>query len=364
MKAGLSLVELAKEIERQQNAKKDLIASTENMEMRVVPQGNALAPQLRLGDEYEFGINRIAHRQIGDHTGIPARYYDRMLEEAPELLATNVGEWFRRYPAPRMVRTLDGKARAFLSDRYRPLEHSELAEAVLPVLMELGVEIMSSQITETRLYIKAVDHRINRDIPTGKRLGDGSHTIFDTVSPAIVISNSEVGMGALSVEAGVFTKACTNLAIFGARSMKRYHIGGKHELGEQVYHLLSDETRRLTDKAIWHQVRDVVKGAFEEARFDAALDELKGMTEQKIEGDPVKVIELTSKKFGLNEGERSSILRHLIEGGDLTRYGLYAAFTRAAHDIEDYDRSTDFEKMGGRLIELPANDWKELATAA
>ena len=67
-----------------------------------------------------------------------------------------------------------------------------------------------------------------------------------------------------------------------------------------------------------------------EARFDAALDELKGMTEQKIEGDPVKVIELTSKKFGLNEGERSSILRHLIEGGDLTRYGLYAAFTRAS----------------------------------
>jgi hypothetical protein len=29
----------------------------------------------------------------------------------------------------------------------------------------------------------------------------------------------------------------------------------------------------------------------------------------------------------------------------------------------DYDRATDFEALGGKLIELPAIDWKEVVTA-
>ena len=32
--------------------------------------------------------------------------------------------------------------------------------------------------------------------------------------------------------------------------------------------------------------------------------------------------------------------------------------------IEDYDRATEFEALGGRLIELPASEWKGLAEAA
>ena len=34
----------------------------------------------------------------------------------------------------RLVRTLDSNARAFLSDRYRPLDHDEILERVLPAL--------------------------------------------------------------------------------------------------------------------------------------------------------------------------------------------------------------------------------------
>ena len=34
-----------------------------------------------------------------------------------------------------MVRTLDGKARAFLSDRYHRIDNEQIAEAVLPVLL-------------------------------------------------------------------------------------------------------------------------------------------------------------------------------------------------------------------------------------
>ena len=94
------------------------------------------------------------------------------------------------------------------------------------------------------------------------------------------------------------------------------------------------------------------------------MDKLAETSEQKIEGDPVKVIEVTAKKFGLNEGEKQSVLRHLIEGADLTRYGLFNAVTRAAEDLEDYDRATEFEALGGKIIELPKQDWKTISAAA
>lgn len=359
MKTGKTLVELATEIQRQASAKRDFIVPTERLEMRHLENGHHLG----FGDQ-EVGVNKLAHGQIAEHTGIPVKYYERMRDEAPALLSDNVNEWFRRYPAPRMVRTLDGNARAFLSDKYRPLENSDLAEAVLPPLLNLGVEVISCEITERRCYIKAVDQRINKDIPSGKRMGDGGHTIFDTVCPAIVISNSEVGMGMLSVETSIFTRACTNLATFSNRSVRKYHTGARHELGEGIYGLLSDKTRKVTDAALWMQVRDIVANAFEKAQFEAYANEMAGMAEQPIKGDIVEVVNLTAKQFGVNDTEKKSILDHLIKGGDLTRYGLFNAITRTAEDLDSYDRATEFERLGGQIVELGKNEWERIAEAA
>lgn len=366
MKTGRTLTQLALEIERQSRAKQDLIAPTDKMNMFQQPEATDTVG-FQVGTDLRYEINSIGHHQIGAHTGIPSKYYDRMLTEAPSLLATNVNRWFKKYPAPRMVRTMDGTVRAFLSDSYRPLENFDLAQAVLPVLTDLKLDIMSCEVTERRLYIKAVDENIKADIPTGKSLGDGGHTFFDTCSPAVIIANSEVGLGALSIDSGVFTKVCTNLAAISGGGMKRRHLGARHDLGgETVRHLLSDDTKRATDKAIWMQVRDVVKGAFEEARFQAHCDKLKGMSAQRLErgADPVKFVELSCRRFGITETEEKSVLTHLIEGGDLSRYGLFNAVTRTAQDIASYDRASELERLGGDIIELPANDWKALARAA
>lgn len=372
MKTAKTLTQLAQEIERQQATKKDLVALTLSMRMTAGDEAQYAhestgAPiglvGLKLGDQH-FGVNQIAHGQIAEYAGIPQAYYRRMLLDAPQLLANNVNNWLHRDPKPRMVRTLDGKARAFLSDRYRPLEHADLAEAVLPALLQLDVQVLSCEITERRLYIKAIDNRITKDVPSGKKMGDGSHVFFDTVSPAIVISNSEVGFGALLVETAVWTRACTNLAIAGQHSMRKYHVGAKHDMTDALYTVLSEKTRRLTDAATWAQVKDVVRGAFDRARFDALTNEIAGMAEQKITGDAVKVVELAAKRFGATEGEGRSILKHLIEGGDLSRYGLFNAITRTAEDLPDYDRATEFERLGGQVIELKRHDWEELAKAA
>ena len=52
------------------------------------------------------------------------------------------------------------------------------------------------------------------------------------------------------------------------------------------------------------------------------------------------------------------MLRHLITAGDLSGYGLVNAVTHYSQDVDDYDRATEFESLGGKLIELPAPEWK------
>lgn len=363
MKTGRTLSELAAEIERQQGAKRDLLASTRDIMLTGDLKTKAIT--MEIGDGNEFGINELTHDQIGMHTKIPSEYYDRMRKEVPSLLAANVNAWFEHNPAKRLVRTMDGNARAFLSDAYRPLENMDLAQAVLPVFADLKLEVVSCEITERRLYLKAVDERINRDIPKGYRMGDGSHKVFDTCVPALVISNSEVGSGSLSVESGMLTKACTNLAFFSQDSMKRRHVGARHDLvaGESVTELLSDATRHQTDKALWMQVRDIARAAFNELRFSQNIERVTATTAHKIEGDPVQVVSFAAKHFGLTEGEGRGVLRHLIEGGDLTQYGLFNAITRTGQDIDSYDRATEFERLGGRVIDLAPHEWSLISKA-
>lgn len=371
MKTGKPLNELAAEITRQAEAKKDFVVDTRALEMTVAAEAPAAIASdvgLKFGDQ-ALSVGGIAHDQIADHTGVPTKYYRRMLADAPELLANNVNHWMQKHPAKQMIRTLDGKARAFLSEKYRPMDNFDLATAVLPVLAQLDVEVMSAEITEKRMYIKVVDKSVVREIPEGHHMGDGTHTIIRMakMSPVITISNSEIGFGSLSIQAGTFNSFCTNLATFGERSMKKYHVGqkfGEFTEAGAVYAMLSDQTRKLSDAALWSQVTDVVKGAFDVARFDALMEKIKGTQENTISGDVPKVVELVAQRFSFNEGERKSVLHHLIHGGDLSQYGLHNAVTRTAEDLPDYDRATEFERIGGQIIELAANDFREMAKAA
>lgn len=356
-------MELAQEIERQAAAKRDFVAPTTKLTVQAMAAGGI---DIQVGDnpENKFPINSLALRQIGEHTNIPAKYVDLMAKEAPELLARNINHWFEAKPAKRMVRTLDGRARAFLSDKFRTLDNFDLANAALPAISSLGVDILSMELTEKRMYLKCVDSRINAVIEakTGHKMGEG-HARFDTVIPAIVISNSEVGDGRLAIEAGLYTSGCTNMCILKQRSMSKYHVGRSNELGDGFYELLSDATEK-TDAATWAQVGDVIRGAFDRVWFDAAVDQLKGLTDQLITGDTVEVVELFAKRFTLSDGQRKSVLTHLIQGGDLTRYGLFNAVTRTAEDQESYDDATDLERLGGTIIELAQNEWREIADAA
>jgi hypothetical protein len=371
MKQGKSLVDLAKEIERQSLNKVDVVADTRGIQIMKEAETNNV--QLVMTDNtvpvsksaviasidsktHIHGINDIAHRQIAERVGIPQKYYQRMLAEQPELLATNVNKWFQAQPERRLVRLLDGNVRAFLSDRYQRIDNWDVAQTVLPILLGTdGIECLSQEITDSRLYIKAVTHKVQGEIKS-KRVGD-------VVEAGVMITNSEVGMGAISIKPFVHFLVCTNGMVRDKDSLRRAHIGRQIE-GDNVVNFLTDETRKAEDHAVLLKVRDVVTAAMNPENFRRMLDEIQLTTEQRIEGNPVESIKVLSNQFGLVENESNNILRHLIEGADLSRYGMMNAITRASADIESYDRATELETMGGALLDLPRADWHRIAIAA
>jgi hypothetical protein len=298
------------------------------------------------------GITELCHDQIATRLSIPQKYYDLMRTQAPGLLVDNVNHWFQTKPEKRMIRTLDGKARAFLSDRFRPLDNYDLAEVVLPQLQKMQCRIESAEVTERRMYIKAVTDRITSEVKKG-----------DVVQAGIVISNSEVGCGSIKVEPMIFRLVCLNGMIQADAGLRKHHVGRGHDLEDAAIQYFKDATRRADDKAFWMKVRDVVSASMDQVRFEGLVDRLRDAADRQITGKPSKVVEVVAKRYLWNDDEKESVMTHLIKGGDLSQYGLLNAVTRASQDVADYDRATDFERFGGEIMELPKTDWSAIAAA-
>ena len=152
-----------------------------------------------MGGKESFHTTSLFHRQLGSALAIPAKYYDLMKAEKPGLLADNVNAWLGEKPNNYMVRALGDTARAFLSERYRRRDNLEIASAVLPLFTGSGYSVESCEVTEHRMYIKIVNQRLEMEVTKG-----------DVVQAGVVISNSEVGLGAVSVQPLVYRLACTN----------------------------------------------------------------------------------------------------------------------------------------------------------
>jgi hypothetical protein len=350
MNRGISLTELAATIERQQALKLDLIAPTSATTLTLGKWQNDIIPQITIEGQGSFPINHTAHRQLASRLNIPAAYYDRMLKEAPELLVSNANEWLGRADENRLIRTLDGNARAYLSDRYQRIDNQEIAEIALPVLAAIpDVQIVSSQITERRMYIQAVAPRIQGEVRKG-----------DAVQAGVVISNSEIGHGSVSVQALIWRLVCLNGMIAPDATFRAYHVGRKVEDNAALW---ADDTRQADDRAVLLKVRDMVAVAVDEARFGQRLAQLEDLSQVRVSGNPARVVEVLAKKVGMSEGEGGGILRSLIEGGDLSAWGVLNAVTAQAHTAA-YDRAVEIEVIGGRLIDLPPQDWQNMLAAA
>lgn len=340
------LGELVDELERQAHTKKDFVVDARNMAMNIRDGKPFLAFASPEGDELEFGIRPIAHGQIADKCGIPKRYYDRMQEEAPMLLGTNVNNWLPQKDA-RMVRTLDGDARAVLSDKFRTLDNSDLFFAAAATFKEVGAQIVRADLSESRFYIKAINPNFEAPIKHG-----------DTLVGGVTVSNSEVGHGTMKVEQFGLRVECMN-GMIGESVFKKIHLGEKMEVG-----LYQADTIAATVNAIWKQTRDHILAAFDQHHVVDWADTLAGTMKVDL---PTATQLATGSWKGLDVSaeEKDDILAHLLGDGEgHTQFGFIQAVTASARDLDNADRKADLERLGFTLTHQSEEQFERTMTQA
>lgn len=343
MKQGRSLVEIGQELERQRKVRKDFIVDTKVLSMETDAGQSVLS--LTSGNEIKrYLVNEVAHQQIASRLNIPYRYYQKMQKEYPELLDQNVNGWFTHNPERRMLRTLDGRVRAFLSNRYRRLDNLELCAAILPIINEMkSASIESCEVTESHMYLKVINKKLKAEV-----------AVNDVVQAGFVVSNSEIGLGSLKVEPLVYRLVCKNGLICKDFSQKKYHVGRRADLAEDAaYDLYSDETLHADDRAFFMKVQDIIRHAVDESRFLLTVNKMREALHIPLKHDPVQEVELLSDTYQLTQGERGDILRELFMGHDLSRYGMVNAVTAASKLAQSYDRATELERIGGDILASP-----------
>lgn len=352
MKQQLTINQLAASIADRSARKHDVVAPTTLLDI------TEDASQL-LVEGIPYNLTGIAHEQIGDHTGIPRGYYEKLRTQAPDLLGANIRRWFNQHPAQRLVRVLKGSegetgtARAVLSDKFLRLDDEEFASTVLPIIgQKPGAEITSCAITEEKTHIKFIVKNLEREIKVG-----------DPVNFGIAFSNSEVGRGRLEAKLLINRLVCSNGAVVAEEGWSRTHVGarqGKRDLRE-VFAL---DTIVADGRASILKLRDFADQLLTDERIDAVIGRYRETTGVQIK-KPETAVQVLGKTAGLLESEQVSVLQHFINGGDLTAFGLQNAVTAFAQAEEiSYERAHELEQLGGKLINLKATEWKEVLKEA
>ena len=214
--------------------------------------------------------------------------------------------------------------------------------------MGSGIEIVSCQVTEEKMYLKVINKNLEAAISVG-----------DPVQAGFILSNGEIGNASVSVEPFIYRLVCTNGMILKDKRQRKNHAGRANENTD----LYASDTLQAIDDAFKLKIRDLVRSAISITTFQEAVADMQGAKSNLITGSPVKAVEVTAKAIGLNDDESKLVLNHLIRAGDLSQFGMLNAVTRTAEDTESYDRATEIERLGSSVLYLPATTWREVATA-
>lgn len=366
MKTGLTtLQDLLIQVQQNTKAKRDYLANTRGAVRMVLADGythGVAAVLLQEGStELErFAINDTAHNQMAAHLGIPFKYYTRLLEDHKDLVIAQVNTLFEREPSMRLIRTMHGKVRAFLSDRYARLDNDTVLVNCLPPLTESGIqnELLSCNVSDERMDIKCVytDPALAFDVglaPNGQP---------DIIQPGFAIANSEVGKGSLKIRSFFHRGFCRNGAVYGAEDaleFSRAHLGGRLVEGMN-FEVLSERTQKLDDAAIMSAITDVMQALAKPEIVGAMAAKLRSLKNGTSIERPLESLPQLARELELNDAETNSALENLIRDRDYSRWGVLNAVTALANDAPSYERATEIENLATKIINMPLSTWDRI----
>lgn len=336
-----SFADFAARIEEIERTKEDYVVSTESVRM-TEPEAIDVTG---LGS---FKLTPHATGQLADRLQIPRKFWDRTTEYTG-LREEIVNTMFQQKPERRMVRTLDGDARAWLSDRYKPRDNWFVLNAISPTLAEhKDLEVNARSLSETRMYLQITFPRIEFEVTEG-----------DVVRAGLTISNSEVGAGAVNVETLIWRLVCKN-GMIGQSLLRSTHVGSRIDFDDaRSYDVFKDDTMEAELHSLRLRLRDVVAAAISESAFEQEVAKLRTAAGDMIK-EPEPTIENVTQRYGLPDSARTPLLVNMAEERNMNRYGLANAITNWAQTLDSRDAQYEAERISSKLIAVTPREWAEL----
>ena len=267
-----------------------------------------------------------------------------------------------------LVRMLNGRIRAVLSDRYLILDDEGMIFTALDKLRQVGGFPMSCTMTEDYTRMSYCCPSLGQYIDSPSR-GDGAffnagsmgsqvwqHRVGvsddilkpltdrkgNTIFPGGEIGNSETGAGSAYVKFKTYDSICLNGCVSEVVHTIR-HIGEKLDAG-----IWSRNTMHKNQQLKHTMVQDAIQTTFDADRLNAWM-----VKRQQASTDilaPNAAIDNVADLCELSQEERDNLLCRFCAEYKPTRDGLSQAAARLAQDETDPNKACDWEAHSATII--------------
>ena len=355
--------------------KQDFIAPTKELQFRTIEEDNL--PQSEIVIEANGGeptrflkVNDLCFDQIAQKNGLDVRTARRLQSEYSREYDSLTNAIWQKENSKRMIRTYDdlnqgmnpsGTARAFLSDKFKTFDNSDLLESALPQLMESEAnwKIVNCAVTQKKMYI-----RLKSELITGT-----GANVNDILAHGIGLSNSETGCGSISAFSINWTLACLN-GMQTQNITRKSHITSARD--GDTWNILTNETKEADNHSLKLQLRDIVSSYASRQSFDENLEKFKLASEDIINVETTEAVENLGKVLTLSKKETSNVLDGLLKtigqaGYENDKPVNRATFVNAVTRVGNTAKADDvdfWQKLGGSVLNMKKTDWNRVAMAS
>jgi len=328
---NLNLPALINQVEKEEQSKKDylvdtrtMLVGTENSESYItIPTGRS---------RQSFRMNDTARQQLASRLNVPLPFAERLRNEEPALYDRTLNTLLHRKDEQRLVRTSGGDScRALLSKKYRVMDNDEFLKTVLPILsINPNLNVQEAFLSDIHLQLSITLEESDRHVRPG-----------DAVKYGVVLLNSEVGLGSLSLSSFIFRLVCRNGLVVPERegSLRRIHLG----------RAMADVNDNY-NKSIWREYSSAVKELLTGKRFEEIIASMRSAAARPIVKDAEAVVEEIGKKFNLSKEEQALVQAQYEANADRSVWGLVNSVTEAAKEATTIQRRNELQIIGGKLL--------------
>jgi hypothetical protein len=288
--------------------------------------------------------------QLATRAGMPLKFAKECLESdnmtVRQIVPEAIETLLRAQPetSRALVRSVDNKIHAVLSDSYRRMDSRPLLESFMTAADGCGLVPVQGTATDTKVSLRMM-------LPT----------IYEPAAHEVICfgldwSNSDFGAGAHNVSVFMLRLWCTNFGIT-EKALRQVHLGKRLDEGT-----FSQKTYALDTETQASALGDIVRNHLSADNVRRYCDTIAYAAEHKI--DATAAIERMVKGGTLNKGEGRAIADkfcsadvEMLPAGN-TSWRLSNAISWFAHKgdgaelIPTADRRMDLERLAGNVLPL------------